>query len=289
MTAPPDQDNLGEDSQGCCPTLETIDQDLERLGELTGPYVTDASEVVKTEILWNRGQRLTRGSTSRPAGPVGPGHCRRARMGGECRPHRRISVQELKTRPDFAVTKQNLLVGFIELKAPGKGADPRRFEEQHDREQWQKLKLLPNLVYTDGNSFSLWQDGELHGEIVRLEGSVESAGAALRAPASLLRLFTDFLNWTPTPLRAAISEHERTPLSLVARRSHRADRTRQRCVNQLGRRLAANAVPRGFERNVRRWLCAGRYLRSADGSRPRHRSIRRPRQEFHGHCAKPIS
>ena len=27
------------------------------------------------------------------------------------------SVQDLKTRPDFAVTNQNLLVGFIELKA----------------------------------------------------------------------------------------------------------------------------------------------------------------------------
>jgi hypothetical protein len=113
------------------------------------------------------------------------------------------SVQELKTRPDFAVTKQSLLIGFIEVKAPGKGADPRRFAEQHDREQWQKLKLLPNLVSTDGNSFSLWQDGELKGEIVRLEGSVESAGAALRAPASLLRLFTDFLNWAPIPPRSA--------------------------------------------------------------------------------------
>lgn len=113
------------------------------------------------------------------------------------------SVRELKTRPDFAVTKQNLLVGFIELKAPGKGADPRRFDDPHDREQWQKLKFLPNLVYTDGNSFSLWQDGELQGEIVLLEGSVESAGATLRAPASLLRLFTDFLHWTPIPPRSA--------------------------------------------------------------------------------------
>ncbi len=113
------------------------------------------------------------------------------------------SVQELKTRPDFAVTKQNLLVGFIELKAPGKGADPRRFEQQHDREQWQKLKLLPNLVYSDGNSFSLWQDGVLQGEIVQLDGSVESAGASLRAPASLLRLFTAFLNWMPIPPRSA--------------------------------------------------------------------------------------
>jgi hypothetical protein len=113
------------------------------------------------------------------------------------------SVQELKTRPDFAVTKQNLLVGFIELKAPGKGADPRRFQDPHDREQWQKLKLLPNLVYSDGNSFSLWHDGELKGEIVRLEGSVETAGAALRAPGGLLALLTDFLNWAPIPPRSA--------------------------------------------------------------------------------------
>ena len=52
-----------------------------------------------------------------------------------------------------------------------KGADPRRFDDPHDKEQWQKLKLLPNLVYTDGNSFSLWQDGELQSEIVRLNAS----------------------------------------------------------------------------------------------------------------------
>jgi hypothetical protein len=113
------------------------------------------------------------------------------------------SVRELKTRPDFAVTNQNLLVGFIELKAPGKGADPRRFDDPHDREQWQKLRSLPNLLYSDGNSFSLWQDGELQGEVVRLEGSVETAGAELRAPTSLLRLFTDFLNRRPIPPRSA--------------------------------------------------------------------------------------
>jgi hypothetical protein len=113
------------------------------------------------------------------------------------------SVQELKTRPDFAVTKQNLLVGFIELKAPGKGADPRRFDDPHDKAQWQKLKLLPNLIYADGNSFSLWQDGELRSEIIRLEGSVESAGAALRAPPGLLRLFEKFLSWDPIPPRSA--------------------------------------------------------------------------------------
>ncbi len=45
------------------------------------------------------------------------------------------SVAEFKTRPDYAIAVQNALVGFIELKAPGKGADPRRFKDRHDREQ----------------------------------------------------------------------------------------------------------------------------------------------------------
>jgi hypothetical protein len=113
------------------------------------------------------------------------------------------SLRDLKTRPDFAVAKQNLLVGFIEVKAPGKGADPRRFNDPHDKDQWQKLKPLPNLVYTDGNSFSLWRDGQLQGQIIRLEGSVETAGTTLRAPPGLLNLFSDFLNWNPVPPRSA--------------------------------------------------------------------------------------
>jgi hypothetical protein len=72
-------------------------------------------------------------------------------------------LADLKTRPDFAVTVGNALIGFIEVKAPGKGADPRQFDDPHDKEQWNKLKSLPNLVYTDGNAFSLWRDGKLAG------------------------------------------------------------------------------------------------------------------------------
>jgi hypothetical protein len=107
------------------------------------------------------------------------------------------ALADLKTRPDYAVTRQNALVGFIELKAPGKGADPRRFQDKHDRAQWDKLRSLPNLIYTDGNAFSLWRNGALQDDIVRLEGSVETAGATLSAPPGLLRLFKDFLLWEP--------------------------------------------------------------------------------------------
>ena len=73
------------------------------------------------------------------------------------------SVSHLKTRPDYAVTVQKALVGFIELKAPGKGSDPRKFRDPHDKGQWERLHSLPNLLYTDGNGFSLWQDGKLVG------------------------------------------------------------------------------------------------------------------------------
>ena len=112
-------------------------------------------------------------------------------------------LAEIKTRPDYAVTVHGALVGFVELKAPGKGADPRRFADPHDKEQWQKLKALPNLLYTDGNAFSLWRDGELLGRIVGLDGDVATAGAKLRAPDTLLPLISDFLTWSPIPPESA--------------------------------------------------------------------------------------
>ena len=113
------------------------------------------------------------------------------------------TLAHLKTRPDYAVTVSNALVGFIEVKAPGKGADPRKFADPHDKDQWDKLKSLPNLLYTDGNAFSLWRDGELIGKIVRLEGDVETSGAKLTTPTILAPVIDDFLRWKPIPPKNA--------------------------------------------------------------------------------------
>jgi hypothetical protein len=113
------------------------------------------------------------------------------------------SLADLKTRPDYAITVNNALMGFIEVKAPGKGADPRRFKDKHDKAQWERLKALPNLIYSDGNGFSLWRDGQLVGEIVKLSGDIEVDGGAVEAPASLLTLIHDFLTWEPTAPRNA--------------------------------------------------------------------------------------
>ena len=113
------------------------------------------------------------------------------------------SLADIKTRPDYAVTRGDALSGFIEIKAPGKGADPRRFRDPHDQEQWTKLQTLPNLIYTDGNAFSLWRNGSLEGDVVRLEGDVETAGSKLVAPDRLLSLFANFFQWEPDPPRSA--------------------------------------------------------------------------------------
>ncbi|MDP3069721.1 MAG: type ISP restriction/modification enzyme [Opitutaceae bacterium] len=113
------------------------------------------------------------------------------------------SLSELKTRPDYAVTVHGALVGFVEIKAPGKGADPRKFRDPHDKAQWEKLRSLPNVLYTDGNAFSLWQDGELVDAVIPLVGDIESSGDKLSAPPTLLVLFESFLRWEPIPPRSA--------------------------------------------------------------------------------------
>jgi len=106
-------------------------------------------------------------------------------------------LANLQTRPDYAVSVNNALVGFIEIKAPSKGCDPRKFSDPHDKEQWGKLKSLPNVVYTDGNGFSLWRNGELAAKIVLLEGDIETSGTKLKAPETLRALVADFLSWAP--------------------------------------------------------------------------------------------
>lgn len=106
------------------------------------------------------------------------------------------SLSDLKTRPDYAVTRKKALIGFIEVKAPGKGIVPKDFTDDHDRTQWEKLKSLPNLIYTDGNGFSLWRDGKKI-DAAHFTGDVRTSGAKLACSSDILRLFTDFFSWQP--------------------------------------------------------------------------------------------
>jgi len=102
-----------------------------------------------------------------------------------------------RVRPDYAVFVHGALTGFVEIKAPGKGVDPSRFRG-HDRRQWERLSCLPNVLYTDGQSFALFRDGERVGPAVDLVGSIETAGRDLSVgDDSLETLFEQFLSWAP--------------------------------------------------------------------------------------------
>ena len=96
------------------------------------------------------------------------------------------AIATLKTRPDYAITLRNALVGFIEIKAPCKGADPRKFRG-HDKEQWEKLQSLPNLLYTDGNQFSLFRSGQLEGNDRFSPGRYRNIGLKPSSSARIAR------------------------------------------------------------------------------------------------------
>ncbi|WP_416977416.1 hypothetical protein [Streptomyces sp. T028] len=70
--------------------------------------------------------------------------------------HGQSRVKELGIRPDFAITSGGRTLGHVELKQPGSGADPERWSvKSHDRRQWEKIKALNNVLYTDGYQWAV--------------------------------------------------------------------------------------------------------------------------------------
>lgn len=102
-------------------------------------------------------------------------------------------------KPDYAVHAAGALIGYVELKAPGVGANPKRFTG-HNADQWKRFSAIPNLLYCDGNDWAVYHNGELFGHIARLSGSVETDGSKGVKPgdaAPLFGLLTHFLSWGP--------------------------------------------------------------------------------------------
>ena len=102
-------------------------------------------------------------------------------------------------KPDYAVNAGGLLAGYAELKAPGKGVTRNRLAG-NDRRQFDRFMQLPNVLYTDGNEWALYQYGKRERPIVRLAGDVASdSGQAVsrESAVALLPLLNDFLGWKP--------------------------------------------------------------------------------------------
>lgn len=92
-----------------------------------------------------------------------------------------------------------LLCGHVELKAPGETVDPTRMRRRN-KDQWDKFKALPNLVYTNGREWRLFRTGEPLGRTVRFAGDPATEGAAAVTEAdaqAILHLLEPFLRWEP--------------------------------------------------------------------------------------------
>lgn len=109
------------------------------------------------------------------------------------------ALPDLSIRPDYAVNVAGARVGYVELKKPGHGV-PGVWKRptKHDKSQWEKLQLLPNVLYSDGQSFGRYKFGKLQGRIALLEPGLDRAGDKLHAVDNEFpKVITDFLLWEP--------------------------------------------------------------------------------------------
>ena len=92
------------------------------------------------------------------------------------------------------------LVGHIELKAPGKSANPYRQAgwSKHDKNQWKRLENHTNLIYTNGWEWTLLR----HGSDRPIAHVVLSPDKDSELPEEQIQklheLLDQFLSWRPT-------------------------------------------------------------------------------------------
>ncbi|MBZ0264144.1 N-6 DNA methylase [bacterium] len=102
-------------------------------------------------------------------------------------------------RPDFAIHLNDLLSGFVELKAPGIGASSRQFKG-HNLDQFKRFSVTPNILYTDGNEWAIYRNGNLVNTVVRLSGDIVTSGAkavSVEDAWAIENLLRDFFLWEP--------------------------------------------------------------------------------------------
>ena len=113
-------------------------------------------------------------------------------------PSGEILLTDLGVKPDYAVEVYGARIGYVELKAPGRRVPGIWTPRPKDKTQWEKLRLLPNVLYTDGQCWALFRSGKRVGEVAWLTPDVETAGSKLRAVDGKLEgLLQNFLTWEP--------------------------------------------------------------------------------------------
>ena len=123
-------------------------------------------------------------------------------IGSTVVPFGEVSLSDLDVRPDYAISVDGAITGYVELKAPGKGADPLRWPpKSHDAMQWRKLTALPNVLLTDGENWALYRSGDLKGSVARVSSDLRKGAKAVTFDEVLIRIVWDFLAWEPVTPR----------------------------------------------------------------------------------------
>lgn len=121
--------------------------------------------------------------------------------------HAEVAVAAHRIRPDLAVRIGKLprnIVGYVELKSPDKSVIHPGGLNQRDRRQWEGMAKLPNLIYTNGQTWIMYRSGRQYGDTIHFEGDLRSAGSRLRLPTASETAFeamlVAFFCWQPKPL-----------------------------------------------------------------------------------------
>lgn len=108
--------------------------------------------------------------------------------------HDEVRDVDRRVRPDYGVSIDQVMMGYVEIKAPGRTIDPEQMSG-HDLEQWTRQRDLPNLIYTNGIDWRLYRDGEFIDRAVLSHQPLVSLGSELRSDPGFETLLRTFLEW----------------------------------------------------------------------------------------------
>lgn len=108
--------------------------------------------------------------------------------------HDEVSDFDRRVRPDFGVSIDGVVMGYVEVKAPGVGIDPTKMTG-HDLKQWERQRDLPNLVYTNGTQWRRYLDGELVAEASLSDQPLQEIAGGLTSNPAFEVLLSTFLGW----------------------------------------------------------------------------------------------
>ncbi len=120
-------------------------------------------------------------------------------------PYDEVRDTDRGVRPDYAISVNGAITGYVEIKKPGANLDPDSFTG-HNLKQWKRQRDLPNLIYTNGTEWRLYRDSQPVGDPVHLTGgTLRNAGSKLSCGNNFEELLTDFLRWKPAPITGVVA------------------------------------------------------------------------------------